>query len=115
VVPTVTVTVTVTVVECVNDPDVPVTVSINVDGVTEVAIPTVNVEEAVLPLGGVTGLGVNVAETPLGSPDTLKSTGELNPLIELKVTVENADPPTPTVMGAIELREKSAEGVIAIE
>jgi hypothetical protein len=110
-----TVTVTATVVECVNNPDVPVTVSVNVDGVTEGSILTVNVEEAVLPLDGVTGLGVNVAETPLGSPDTLKSTGELNPLIELKVTVEDADPPTPTVMGAIELREKSAEGAIAIE
>jgi len=102
-----TLTATVAVVECASDPEVPATVSLNSEGVTKGARLTVNVEDAEPPLGGVTELGDRDAETPLGAPDTLRATAELNPLIELTVTVEEADPPRLTVIGEMELREKS--------
>src|SRR5260370_8249923 len=47
-------TVTLTVVECVKDPEVPVTVSAKVEGVTEGPTPTVNVHEDEPPFRGVT-------------------------------------------------------------
>jgi hypothetical protein len=100
-------TATVAEVECVSDPEVPVTVSVKVEGVTECPRVTVNVEDAEPPLGGVTELGEANANTPLGCPDTLRATGELNPLSELTATVVEADPPTLTVMGETGLSEKS--------
>src|SRR5947209_10343185 len=68
-----------TVVECVVEPDVPVTVT--------VAVPVVALEDAVrvkvdvaLPLaGGVTGFVENEAVTPLGNPEALSVVAELNP------------------------------------
>ena len=67
-------TVTGTVVECVSPSDVPVTIKVIVEGETEGSRLKVIVEEAAPPAGGVMGLGMNVAETPFGSPDTLSVT-----------------------------------------
>lgn len=103
-------TVMATVAECVTDPDVPVTVSANVEGVTKGATLTVNVEDAEPPLGGVTGFAVKDADTPTGDGDTLRVTGGLDPLIELTLTDEEADPPMPTLIGEMGLREKSVGG-----
>ena len=103
-------TVTATLVECVTDPDVPVTVSVNVEGVTEGPALTVNVEDADPPLGGVTGFVVKDANTPAGGADTLRVTGGLDPLIELTLTDEEADPPMLTLIGEMGLREKSVCG-----
>jgi hypothetical protein len=103
-------TVTVAVAECTSDPVVPVTVSVKVEGVTEGPTATFSVEDTEPALGGVTGFVVNDADTPAGGDDTLRVTGELNPLSELTVTVVEADSPVLTVMGEMGLREKSAGG-----
>ena len=76
---------------------------------------TVRVEDAGPPEGGVTGLEPNEVVTPLGTPDTLKVTGELNPKRELIVTDEEADPPRPIVIGGNALREKSWSTKFAIQ
>jgi len=102
--------VTATVVECVTDPDVPVTVSVNIEGVAKGARLRVNVEDAEPPLGGVTVYPVKDADTPAGDGDTLSVTGGLDPLIELTLTDEEADPPMPTLIGEMGLREKSVGG-----
>jgi hypothetical protein len=104
------VTVTVTVVECVTDPELPVTVSVNVEGVTEGPALTFSAEDADPPLGGVTGFVVKDVNTPAGGADTPRVTDGLDPLIELTVTDEKADPPVLTVMGEMGLREKSVGG-----
>ena len=70
------VTVTLTEVECVSDPEAPLTVSVKVEGITEGPRLTVNVAETEPPLGGVTELGLKNAETPLGTADTLRAAGE---------------------------------------
>src|SRR5712692_5200346 len=100
-------TVTATIVECVFDAELPVTVSVNVEGVTEGPTLTFSADDGEPPLGGVTESGVKDADTPLGSADTHRFTGELNPLTELTFTDVEADPPTPRVIGETGLREKS--------
>ena len=90
-------TVRVIVVECVVDPDVPVTVT--------VAVPVAAVDEAVsvsvdvtLPFaGGVTGFGENAAVTPLGSPEALSVVAALNPFRLVMVIVLVPLPPCVTV------------------
>jgi hypothetical protein len=106
-------TVTLTGVECVSDPEVPVTLSVKLEGVTEGPRLTVNVEEADPPLGGVTEVGDADTSTPLGCPDTLRATSELNPLSELRVTVVEPDPPTLTLIGEAGLSEKSSIAIFA--
>ena len=88
----------------------PVTVKVNVVGVTEGPIVTVRVEDAEPPLGGVTGLVLNVVVTPLGKLDVLNVTAELKPLSEVTVIVEFSNPPTLTVIGEVAFSEKSGGG-----
>ena len=91
--------VTVAVVAGVNDPEVPITVNVNVEGGTRGERLKVNVEETEPPEVGVTGLELNDAVIPAGIPETLRVTGEENPLIELIITDDEADPPVLIVMG----------------
>lgn len=88
----------------------PVTVNVNVVGVTEGPIVTVRVEDAEPPLGGVIGLALKVVVTPLGKLDVLKVTGELKALIEVTVIVAFSNPPTLTVIGEVAFSEKSGGG-----
>jgi len=97
------VTVTLALDECVSVPKAPVTVRVNVEGVTPGRRLTVSVEEP----GDVTEPGFKDADTPVGAPVTLKLTVELNPKRELTATEENAEPPTLTVIGEMAPREKS--------
>lgn len=97
------VTVTVAVAVWVNDPDTPVTVKMNVEGITDGPRLRVNVEVPV----GVTEAGESDAETPLGGADKLSVTGELNPPNEFTVTDGEAAPPTLTPIGEIAAKEKS--------
>src|SRR5215471_5217312 len=97
------VTVTLTVAVCVNDPETPVTVKLNDDGVTEGLKLTFNVE---LPVG-VTDVALREVETPLGGADKLSITSELNPPSEFTVTRAAPEPPTATLTGAIAAKEKS--------
>jgi hypothetical protein len=93
-------TVALTEIECVSDPELPVTPTVNVDGVTDGPRLTVNVDEAEPPLGGATELAEMSSDTPLGRVlDTLRATAESSPLIELMVNEEEADPPTLTAIG----------------
>jgi len=94
-------TVTLTDVECVNAPTVPVTVRMNVDGVTKGCKLTLTAELADPPAGGVTGLELNEVDTPLGSVDALKLTGELKPLTELTVVVKEPEPAKLSVIGEL--------------
>ena len=78
---------------------------------------TVNGEVAVLPEGGVTGLG-RVNETPEGAEPTHdgdRSTAALNPLSDETVIVEPPlDPCVIEIVIVDELIEKSGEGGIAL-
>ncbi len=87
--------------------NVPVTVSVNVVGVTIGERCTVRVEPALPPDVGVTEVGLKVTDTPAGAPDALSATAELKPLTELTVTEAEAVPPTGTVTGEIGPIEKS--------
>jgi hypothetical protein len=53
----------------------------------------VSVEVAVLPDGGVTEVGLNVAVVPVGAPVTVRLTAELKPLRDVTVMVEVPEPP----------------------
>src|SRR5260370_28259782 len=81
--------------------NVPVTLSVNVVGVTIGERCTVRVEPALPPDVGVTEVGFNVTDTPAGAPDALRATAELKPLTELTVTEAEAVPPTGTLTAAI--------------
>jgi len=96
-------TVTLTVVEWVKDPEAPVTVKLNVDGIAEGPRLRFNVEVP----GGVTEVEKRDAETPLGDADKLSVTGEVNPPSEFTVTEGEADPPTLMLTGEMALKEKS--------
>src|SRR5713226_1637934 len=102
-----TVTVTDTTDEWLMPSKVPVTVSVNVVGVTIGDRCRVRVELALPPDGGVTELGLKVTDTPAGAPEALSATAELKPLTELTVTAVEAVPPTETVTGLIRPIEKS--------
>src|SRR5215469_3561774 len=72
----------------------PVTISVNIEGVTEGPRLTFRVEETEPLLGGVTdvvGVVPNNADTPAGTSDEPRLTVELKPLIELTVTVGAGD------------------------
>lgn len=70
-----------------SEPEVPISSMVVVpDGARREALHVI--VTVVLPLaGGVTGLAVAVAETPLGNSFTLKSTAELNPFTLVTVSV----------------------------
>jgi len=68
-------------------PEVPVTVTVaGPVAAVELALG-VSVELALPLAGGVTGLLENEADTPLGRPDALRLTAELNPFTLLTVIV----------------------------
>src|SRR6266849_1674216 len=87
--------------------NVPLTVSVNVVGVTIGDRCTVRVEPALPPEVGVTRVGLKLTDTPAGAPEALSATVELKPLTELTVTEVEAVPPTGTVTGLIRPIEKS--------
>src|SRR5712692_7865687 len=87
--------------------NVPLTVSVNVVGVTIGDRCTVRVEPALPPEVGVTEVGLKLTDTPAGAPEALRATVELKPLTELTVTEVEAVPPTETVTGLIRPIEKS--------
>lgn len=74
-------------------PLVPVTVRVEVPGAAEADTETVRVEAAELPEGGVTEVGLRVAVTPLGAPETERPTAELNPFKDVMVMVEVPEAP----------------------
>lgn len=100
-------TVTLTLVEWVSVPTLPVAVRVKVDGVTAGERLRFNVEEAVPPPGGVTGVVLKDAVTPAGIPVTVSATGELKPNKELTATWPVPVPPTKSVTGGITFSEKS--------
>jgi hypothetical protein len=73
-------------------PLVPVIVTAVVDVGAPVAAPTESVDSAVLPDGGVTGLGLNPPVIPVGN-GAARVTGELKPPLEETVTMIVAVPP----------------------
>jgi hypothetical protein len=91
--------------------NVPVTVSVNVVGVTIGDSWRVRVELALPPELGVTELGFKVTDTPAGAPEAPSATAELKPLTELTVTEVEAVPPTGTVTAAIGPIEKSTTAI----
>ena len=97
------VTVTFAVAVWANDFEAPVTVRLNVEGITEGPRLRANEEFPV----GVTEAGKSDSETPLGGADKLTATGELNPPSEVTVTRGEADPPTAIVIGDMAAKEKS--------
>jgi len=99
--------VTFTVIECVNDPETPVMISTSVEVVVEGPTLTVKVEDTDPFTGGVMELGEIVADTPLGGAETLKVTGELNPLVEFTVTEAVPGVLALTVIGEIVPKKKS--------
>jgi hypothetical protein len=60
-----------------NEPEVPVTVTVEVPTVAVPETVSVRVEVALLLAGGVIGLGENAAVTPLGRPEAVKVVAEL--------------------------------------
>lgn len=75
--PTDELTVNAIVVECVSEPETPVTVTVAVPTVAEADAVKVRVEVALPLAGGVTGFVENAAVTPVGSPVALKVVAEL--------------------------------------
>jgi hypothetical protein len=74
----------------------PFTFRVKEVGVTEGPRLTVIVEDVEAgEAGGVTGLKLNVVETPAGGVGTLSVTGELKPFSALRDTIEVPDAPTP--------------------
>lgn len=65
------------VVEWVSEPEVPVTVTLEVPTAADAEAVKVNVEVALPFAGGVTGFGANAAVTPLGRPEALSVVAEL--------------------------------------
>ena len=102
------------VVECDSASLVPVTVRLYVPAVAVPSTKTVSRDCAEPSDGGVTELSEKDAVTPAGLPETDKVTGELNPFIDVTVTVELLEPPCWIV---IELgdadKEKSGDPVAA--
>jgi hypothetical protein len=88
----------------------PVTISVNVESVTEGPTLTFSVEETVPLGGGVTDVEPSAADTPVGKLDTPRVTGELKPLIDVTVTVAELDPGRLSALGEI-AREKSGPTV----
>jgi hypothetical protein len=80
-----------------SEPDVPVTVTVKVPVVAVPEADRVSVELALPPAGGVTEDGANDAVTPLGRPEALSETAELNPLRLLTVMVLVPEPPWVTL------------------
>src|SRR5713101_2944009 len=87
--------------------NVPVTVSVNVVGVSMGERCRVRVEPAPPPEVGVTEVGLKLTDAPAGAPEALSATAELKPLTESTVTEVEAVPPTETVTGLIRPIEKS--------
>lgn len=75
------------VVRWISEPDVPVTVTVEVPTAAVAEAVNVRVEVALPFGGGVTGLGENVAVTPLGKPVALRVAGELKLLLLAMVIV----------------------------
>ena len=89
-----------TVVECVREPETPVTVTVAVPTVADADAVNVSVELA-LPLGGgVTGLVEKAAVTPLGKPVALSVVAELKLFRLVMVVVVVPVPPCVTVTEA---------------
>ena len=102
----VAVMVTDTVTECESVPATPVTVNVNVWGISAADTLTVMLEEAELPLG-VTEAGLNDAVAPVGSPVAVRLTPDEKPPIGPTFTVADCEPPVGTVMAGMLPREKS--------
>jgi len=77
----------------VNVPLVPVTVSVEVPVSVETPTETVRVEVSVPSAGGVTEVGLRVAVTPLGAPETERLTAEWKPFSEVTVMVDVSELP----------------------
>ena len=83
------------------EPEVPVTVTVDVPVLAVDDAVKVKVEVALPFAGGVTGLVPKAAVTPVGRPETLSVVAELNPFTLVTVTVLAAFVPccTLTVLG----------------
>jgi len=79
---------------------VPVTVRVYVPRATEALTVIVNVDVADPPEGGVTEVGLKVAVTPVGAPETDKATAELKPFREVTVMVDVPEAPCTIVREA---------------
>jgi hypothetical protein len=79
-----------------SEPDAPVTVTLVVPAAAVAEAVRVNVELALLLLGGVTGVVEKPAVTPLGNPDAESAVAALNPF--KLVTVTELVPLAPCVM-----------------
>ena len=100
----VTLTMRVTPAEAVTPPPVPVTViTVVVAGAVFVAV-RVRTEVVLPPAGGVTGLLLKPAETPVGNVGTARVTAELNWLIDCTVTETVPTPPgfSVSVLGLVD-------------
>ena len=86
------------------EPEVPVTVTVEVPVVAVLDAVKVSVEVTVPFAGGVTGLGLKAAVTPLGSPEAVSVVAELKPFTLVTVIVLLAFEPccTLTVLGDAE-------------
>jgi hypothetical protein len=90
--------VTFTAIECVNDPEVPVTISVKVEGFAEEGTLTVRSPHVTLSVTFME-LEPNVADTPLGGVETVNTTGELKRLIPVSSMQAVADIPAVRVNG----------------
>jgi hypothetical protein len=61
--------------------------------VAEALTLSVRVDVTKPPEGGVTQAGLGVAVTPAGTPETVRLTAELNPLMDVTFMVEALMPP----------------------
>ena len=96
--PTKAVTVTVTVCECEREPLVPFTERVNVAGANEELTVIVSTDLLVgLPAVSPTGLGTNMARTPLGGVDVARFTLPVNPLMLVRVMFEVPETPAEIV------------------
>jgi hypothetical protein len=102
--------------EWVSEPLVPVTVIVNVPGVAVKATLIVSVEVAEPADGGVTGLGLKVAVTPVGGVEVLSVTGLLKLFSEVIVIVEVPVAPGAmvSVVGDAEIEKFGVAGPVTV-
>jgi len=99
----------------VNEPEVPVTVIGKVPVAAVAEALRVNVEFALPPPGGVTGLGAKPLVTPLGNPVALRVVAALKPFRLLIVTVVVVLPPRVTLPDVGDTAiPKSGDGVVLV-
>jgi len=85
-----------------------------VPGAVEAPTLTVRVDVAVPPEVRVTEVGLNVAVTPVGAPETERLTVPAKPLSEVSVMVDAPDPPGAIVRDVGEAVMEKSGGAVTV-